>query len=188
MPSVASLVLGVLFSLWLGASVLNSTAPGSAILAKWEVSHLIPQWNFFAPNPGTEDYYILYRDKGVGGGVGAWQEVSDTGVDRNWTDAIWNPKGMEGKTRFDLVHGLVEMYTINLESGVDGSPSGDGIGDLEPVDSELIKLSMPYIALLNYVAEQPRSGLSEATQFLIMRKSGADGQIEPVFLSEFHDV
>lgn len=188
MPSTESLLLGVLFSLWLGATVINSTHRGAGLFAKWDVGHLIPQWNFFAPNPGTEDYYILYRDEGFGGGVGAWQELSDSASERHWTDAIWNPESLENKTRFDLVQVLLQQYETSLQPGVDRSPSGAGIGDLTPVDSELIKLSMPYVALLSHVAEQPRSEMSNATQFLIMRKLGTDGQIEPVFLSAFHEV
>jgi len=64
----------------------------------------IPQWKFFAPNPGIEDLYVMYRtdDKD---GWSRWRELVLARKASSFS-AFWNPGSRAGKALFDAAHQL----------------------------------------------------------------------------------
>lgn len=64
----------------------------------------IPQWRFFAPNPGVENLHIMYRT-GVEGDWGRWREIS-FGKKWKFYSAAWNPGGRASKALFDVAYQL----------------------------------------------------------------------------------
>lgn len=64
----------------------------------------IPQWRFFAPNPGVEDLYVMYRTRS-GRDWSKWSELSFEQPSRFYS-AFWNPAGRAAKALVDTAHQL----------------------------------------------------------------------------------
>src|SRR5215212_2212851 len=142
-------------------------------LEKWlrahDVCSLIPRWHFFAPNPGTRDFPLLYRDRLSDGCVSRWREVPLCKPPRGIA-AVWNPGRRHNKAFFDITQ---ELTTTSLV-----------LSDR----TALIQLTVPYIAVLNFVSCLPRDYDACDTQFLIMTAVGYDKATKPskVFVSAVH--
>lgn len=64
----------------------------------------IPQWRFFAPNPGVEDLHVMYRTRS-GGEWTRWEELSFRSRTRFYS-MFWNPASRSSKALFDIAHQL----------------------------------------------------------------------------------
>lgn len=116
-----------------------------------EVFHslgLIPQWTFFAPQPGVQNLYLLYRDIYSGGESSSWRMLNDMDASRLNATCIWNPRRRLRKALFDLI--------ITLAS------------EASDVQNEALKLSAPYLLILNHLSLLPRFRGVWAVQFMIM--------------------
>lgn len=157
-------VLGI----WLGASVVGQIGFGARLgVRRWDPLGLIPMWWFFAPNPARGDFYFLYRDQLKDGSVTDWTEVK-VGVTRRWWNLVWNPSRRERKALFDIVTSLARRA--------------------QETTDVTVQVSLPYLALLNYVSRLARTEASVSTQFMLMQTE-ADSPDEPpaaVFLSRIH--
>lgn len=138
----------------------------SLFLRRRDFFGILPQWNFFAPTPGTVDYYLLFRDELADGSVTPWREIPLT-ADRRWHHWAWHPERRLKKALFDAV----THVAIHVRSGLTD-----------------VRLTVAYLVLLNFVAEYPRLYRFEKTQFLVMMSSAedADGEPSEVMLSELH--
>ena len=114
----------------------------------------IPQWSFFAPTPGVQNLYLLYRDIHLGGEVTAWRVVHDMDADRGPWTFVWNPRRRLRKALHDLI--------IGLEIG-GSTPRPD-----------LVPLSMPYLLIVHHLSSLPRLDGVWATEFLIMVRDPYD--------------
>ena len=66
----------------------------------------IPQWRFFAPNPGVEDIYLMYRTRqGEQASWGPWQDLSLQSKSST-VAVIWNPGTRKAKALFDATQQL----------------------------------------------------------------------------------
>lgn len=77
----------------------------------------IPQWRFFAPNPGIEDLYLLYRHSLDGSDPwGQWLEVPIYEAPGRLS-FVWNPGSRSAKALFDAAHQLRVLagYGSSLE-------------------------------------------------------------------------
>ncbi|WP_343522559.1 hypothetical protein [Pedobacter sp.] len=129
---------------------------------------LVPAWSFFAPNPGTSDYHLLYRDKLDNDSLTVWKESNFEKT--SFAKAFWNPNKRKSKTLFDVIMSFT---------------------GLEKDDAISIKYSLAYLMVLNHVSNYIRhSPFSKSTQFIIVEKFGYISQEEPkiIFVSEFHDL
>lgn len=163
--------LTVLFGLWIGATLIYAFPGGDKHLVRLGVFSLfIPKWNFFAPIPGMEDYYLLFRDQWIGGVIGNWKEIPDFNYPRNWASFLWNPKKIEKKILFDLVQ------EIGRES--------QSVGNKK----DFLQLSIPYLLILNYISCLPRNFSTNTTQFIVLKKSSVNNTIEPYFISAWHKI
>lgn len=109
---------------------------------------LVPQWSFFAPTPGVQNLYLLYRDIHLGGEPTAWRMVHHMDSDRGPLTFVWNPRRRLRKALHDLITGLE-------------------IGGPMP-RPELVQLSMPYLLIVHHLSSLPRLDGVWATQFLVM--------------------
>lgn len=134
-------------------------------MRRWDPLGLIPMWWFFAPNPARGDFYFLYRDRLRDGAVTDWTEIQ--AARRRWWNMAWNPGRRQRKALFDIVTALAARA--------------------QETTDVTIQVSLPYLALLNYVSRLPRSAASESTQFIVMQ-TDADAPDEPraVFMSRLH--
>ncbi|MEV5985546.1 hypothetical protein AB0L85_11040 [Streptomyces sp. NPDC052051] len=62
----------------------------------------LPQWRFFAPNPGIEDLYVLCRTRSEAEGEWTlWEDMSLRNPAKPWA-VLWNPGSRIPKALFDM--------------------------------------------------------------------------------------
>lgn len=132
-----------------------------------DLAGLIPHWPFFAPVPGTCDYYLLYRDELADGSVADWREIALCDDRRPW-HIVWNPWKRPKKALFDLATSIMGEAAANR--------------------TDDIPLSVPYLTILTYVSSLRRSYSTRATQFVLMIRdeTRAAAIPTPVFVSARH--
>lgn len=132
-----------------------------------DIFSLIPNWSFFAPRPGTSDYHLLFRDVDSRGEYSKWRELS-LSDDRTLSGAIWNAQKRNRKVLSDVVRGLVRLAQDKSRKD--------------------FSLTLPYLAILNYVSSLPRSNREVNTQFMILLSHGFFTDKDPqfVFMSNVH--
>jgi hypothetical protein len=129
--------------------------------------HFMPRWNFFAPNPGTFDYHLLYRDRRENGLVGPWHEVrllpthTVVGI-----TAFWNPRRLEVKALVDMASEI--------------SSTADELNS----DPTILLGTVPYIALLTKISALPHDPESSCSQFLLLATSNGASRI--IMASAYH--
>ena len=158
----------VVFAVWLLLTCLGQKeGPVNDAIRRWDVFSLLPRWTFFAPNPGTSDHHLLYRDRIDEDTYTHWREIPLC-ESRSFLGAFWNPGKRNKKALTDSTSNLL-MITRKMELWG-------------------LKTTLPYIALMNYVSSIPRSHMSEATQFMVLDTYGHITAEEPrlVVRSEFH--
>ncbi|HET7038143.1 MAG TPA: hypothetical protein VFI42_20890 [Thermomicrobiaceae bacterium] len=159
-----------LLLLWLLLSaVCQLKLPLVSVIRRRDVFSLIPNWSFFAPRPGTNDYHLLFRDCDEVGEFRLWQEIPLADSRTLW-GAIWNPQKRNKKALSDTVRSLLQIST---------SPSPGSV-----------YLTIPYLATLNYISSLPRARSSVATQFMILQSDGFISAQDPqlVFISNVHRI
>ena len=139
----------------LGGWFLCSVAaqiPGrlSERLRYWDVIYVLPFWSFFAPVPGRSDFFLLCRDTLEDGAVTDWLDVTPW-EPRRFYDFLWNP-GRRDRKRF------LDLISLLLLLAADRPPES------------ALQMSLPYLALLNYVASLRHPSNAVATQFLVMQR------------------
>ncbi|MGL5862551.1 MAG: hypothetical protein ACRCY9_14965 [Phycicoccus sp.] len=72
----------------------------------------LPQWRFFAPNPGVENTHLMYRT-GRDDCWGEWREKPFTNPMR-WYAVAWNPGSRAPKVLFDTVQQLQLMAGLGV--------------------------------------------------------------------------
>lgn len=159
----------VFFTAWILITMLLQVDAGGRIrwLKYFDYFALIPVWTFFAPNPGTTDVHLLYRDRLSDGTVLSWREVPyGAGPLR----AIWNPQKRLQKGLSDLGTGVQRYAAQHLDR------------------PELVLTHPGFIMLLNFVTQQPHAPLAVFTQFAVARSygRGAEMPADVMFLSTFH--
>jgi hypothetical protein len=156
-------VLGV----WLAASVQRQF-PGtaSARLDAVDLFHIIPIWTFFAPRPGESDFHLLYRDHDAAGLTSDWREIPTT-FENHPLRMIWNPRKRVAKGVLDMTQVLMQIR---------GEPLA------------VTRLSIAYLALLNFVCSQHAESSARAREFVIAETHGylPLGPLQLVFRSDVH--
>jgi len=136
-----------LYLLWLVLTIFFQFPKFRDFISKWDPFYLIPQWNFFAPNPLDMDLHILYKDELKDGSLTDWTEIPII-KKRNSFAFIWNPVKRQQKAFFDVT---VELVTYGKANG-----------------SKTLHNTIPYLLFLNYVSNVKRRYDPITTQFMIM--------------------
>lgn len=160
------------YFLWLIATVINQfNYPWVQKTLSFDVFHLLPRWTFFAPNPGTSDYHVLYRQMDKDKNISKFIEIPLHGK-RKISSFIWNPHKRVKKTLLDLA------MTMNRQIS------------FPEINENNIKLSFSYIAFLNFLSSVPKNSDTESIQFIILMSNGFKDKGEPnlIICSEFHNV
>jgi hypothetical protein len=170
--TVADVAITVVFGTWLVVTaVCQFTGPLARYLRRFDVLRLIPQWTFFAPRPATHDYWFLYRDQLPGGSMTRWHEIPCK-HSHPLIAPVWNPPRRHNKALFDISSQL-------------GLLARDMAPNLAP-----LKITVPYLTLLNYISSLPRNYYAVATQFLIMTSGdrAAGTRPSPLLVSALHEL
>ena len=150
--STAAAAVGALYATWVAATVANQFPDRCpAWLRSADVFGLVPVWTFFAPNPGTTDYYLLYRDRLPDGSLDPWRKVELKPAENGLRLALWNPAKRRHKALSDVVGALLRTR---------GRPA-DGL-----------VVTVPYLLVLNAVTARPHAPGATGTQFMIMEHGG----------------
>lgn len=147
-------------------TVLYAIGSRSKAVRALHVLGFVPQWAFFAPTPGVQNLFLLYRDVHIGGDATTWRMLHGMDEPRSVWACAWNPQRRLRKALHDLITQL----------------SADRAAAASP---ELLKMSTPYLLIVHHVSNIPRLSGVWATQFLIM----VSDPYEPpqvAFQSELH--
>jgi hypothetical protein len=151
-----------ILTVWFLISALSQLKiRGMSQLKTHDIFSLIPNWSFFAPRPGTSDYHLLFRDFSASGSPCKWQEIP-LAEERTIWGAFWNPQKRRTKTLSDVVRGLLQLA------------QDSSVKDFS--------LTLPYLAILNYISSLPRSAPNAETQFMILKSEGFFSEQDPKFL------
>lgn len=152
----------VVFVAWLILTVLNQFNFDFNIhFRRHDHGHLIPRWTFFAPNPGTADYHIVYRDLDADGApCGGWIEVPIP--IRSSLALVWNPQKRSRKVVTDMSQSLLRIARVNELSAT---------------------VSIPYLAMLQLVVTHaPPQPNGTQRQFAIVQTFGREPTSQPVLI------
>jgi hypothetical protein len=157
--------LGLLGTVLVLSALCQFRSPIENYIRSWDLFCWLPFWNFFAPQPGVLDLYLLFRDELTDGSLTGWRELSLI-RERSWYNFLWNRDRRIKKALFDSAVGMMK-----------GAQQG---GD--------IRISVPYILLLTYISGRPRLYHAVKTQFLLMASSPAapDEEPEALAISDLH--
>ncbi len=164
------IAVGAILSIYLFATLLYAAFPKwrGSIFRSEKVVRIIPKWNFFAPIPGTQDFYLLYRES-CNGNFSHWREVDFYTYQSDPLTFIWNPNKKGKKILFDIATLLLAQDTTAKE------------------DLMRVKLSIPYLMILNYLSNHCTE-LAENVQFAIARPTEDQVKSELMYISGIHNV
>ena len=160
-----------LFGTWFLATIVNQfSCSWARRLTSWDYLRILPRWTFFAPNPGTSDYHLVYRQIHDDGQVTSFIEFPLR--PRRWGSWFFNPEKRVTKALLDLSHMLERIVR-----------SGNW-------DETNIPTSFPYICLLNFLSQCPIDAETTSIQFclLVTRGYGDLGSPELFICSGLHSV
>lgn len=163
--SALDIVVAALLACLLICTVLYETGPRWRVVRALFRLGFVPQWSFFAPAPGIQNLYILYRDLDVNGDLTLWRVIHRMDENRRPWSFVWNPRRRLRKALLDLI--------LALELG------------REEMRPDVLKLSTPYLLILNHLSHLPRPPGALATEFLVM-VSNPDQPPRVAFQSERH--
>jgi hypothetical protein len=172
-----------IFLVWGALSVLNQFSSGVKRsrfpiflhIKRNDHFSLIPLWTFFAPNPGTRDHDVFFRDQLVDGASTPWRQLSDNSVP--WSCAVWNPRKRLKKAKIDMTVFLAQHLIRAAESRKEEA-------------ARSVFVSLPYIGLAMQVTAAPHGPLSARRQFMVALSYGYGELREPdiLFISPLFDL
>ncbi len=161
------LILGA----WFVLSVANQIpGPMKEYLGAHDPFGFLPQWSFFAPNPGTSDSRLVYRESRDAQHWSGWIELESPPACKapRW---LFNPNKAETKALADLSQMVLATWS-----------------DLDQNNKQGTILSWPYIALLRTVMKQRPDSEPGFRQFALVMSKGheAPRELQVVFVSAAH--
>ena len=179
--SDAVLVLNIAFGVWMALTVAIQFAPVSRWLARYDRLGMVPRWTFFAPNPGTNDHHVVYREclspdadlttpdriEAASNMLSPWREMADLCPGHHIL-FLWNPQRRINKTISDLIN----AFTITRREN--------------PEFQKYIHYTVEYLILLHLALRDAPPNAQR--QFAVVRTNGFGDQrvAVPVFVSQFH--
>jgi hypothetical protein len=130
---------------------------------RYDACALVPLWTFFAPNPGTRDHDVFYRDQLLDGTLTPWRALGEEPP--GWWRVVWNPRKRFRKGLMDMSRALTRQLIANVRVG--GDPRH-------------ILVTMSYLGLASRIAAVERGPLSARTQFLLASSAGYDPASPPL--------
>jgi hypothetical protein len=168
--SLTAAVVGAVVVLWVLVTIFAHFPPLQYWINRVDQCHLVPRWNFFAPNPGDRDYHLVVRNRCEDGRLTEWRNVPIY-VPRPRLACVWHPQKRAAKVLNDAVQSLRFLQRQ------------------ERVSDSGLPFSLPYLLLLS-VASRAAAAPPEAVelQFAIIEATGHDDArpLRCAFLSGYH--
>ncbi len=173
MTTFFEIVLALVFFLWIVATVIFSIYSSKfKLLSKIGIfGYLVPQWNFFAPNPGMSDFYLLYRTQTESGEVSNWKNINEI-PKRKWYSIFWNPDKIKKKAILD--------YAVELKSSF-SDIKNEG-------DEQLLTISSPYLLIINSISYMLKNSGHNFVQFMILEENCLTEDISACLISKLHKI
>jgi hypothetical protein len=161
MTLLVHVIVVAIFVVWLVATTIQQfpTRWGRAMRRR-NVLSLVPQWTFFAPNPGRADMHVLFRDRLADGSFTGWIELH-TSENRRLRSALWNPEKRAKKAVHDAIQSL-----------------GSSVSRDQPTAPELM-LTRPYLMLLTLVCSMNAAADATHRQFVVVATADTDPDATP---------
>lgn len=172
MNSLTERVLALFFFAWLVVTCLCQVQSRlQDRLRQSDLFGLIPRWHFFAPRPAMQDFVLVFRDRTPSGALSPWRETPHPSISHPLLCAVWNPGRRHIKAVTDTTIELMKLVA-------------------EERHKREIELSVPYLALLNYVSELPRLDEDCLTQFALVasQSSAVNKSSTVIFVSSLHAI
>jgi hypothetical protein len=129
----------------------------------------LPLWTFFAPNPGTTDIRLLYRDRDNYGHEGEWIECCRKAHTSKWR-FFWNPDKLQDKAVIDLA-----LLLCRIQLSLTGK-------------TDFLMMTWPYLVLLSRTAAEPNELKLRDRQFSILATEGLTEprSVKVLYISHWH--
>ncbi len=171
---IYEIIISSIFIIWFIATIIvqfrNSKL--EQIIKPHDQLALLPLWTFFAPNPGVNDYHLLYREDYEDGSRSAWQEI-EINEKRSFSTCFWNPSKRGKKVISDVIQTIIPLITRYKDN------------------PRALMFSLPYVLILNTIMKE-KFVLTESKrrQFVLTATSGYEESEDPkiVLVSEFHPI
>jgi hypothetical protein len=160
--------LVTLLGVWLLITILHQPRWISPHLPRWLAAlSAIPVWRFFAPNPSTSDFDLLYRDRYDNSALTAVTHAA-LQDSRRLTHLLWNPSKRRAKVLSDCMRALNDIANAQPESD--------------------LSRTIPYMVLANYVMSLPPRREGSHRQYLVVRRRHLNGEhhLKILLQSRFH--
>ena len=173
-----------IYIIWFAASIFwqfQYKSKTADQIKSYDILGMVPNWTFFAPNPGTSDYHLIYREQLEDKSITAWTEIPLTSR-RLTLDWLWNPQKRKNKLLMDCVSSLAQV-AMNMQQL---KP--------QPENYNQLCLTIPYLLILNLVCNNKQILItSENTlyrQFAIIKTDGYFRKTQPQILiqSIYHPI
>lgn len=165
--SIPGLIACVLVAGWLLLTLSYQYIPLQTPIARMDAWQLLPSWAFFAPKPAYHDVFLLVRELGADGSLGALRVVRGP-AERRWLHALWNPDKRPQRVLEDAAQAVRRLRRW-------------------AASEEVVSTSIPYLLLLHDATRGCTGNGARALQFIIVETSGREEKrIWISFVSGFH--
>jgi hypothetical protein len=180
---VAGWILAVyvaILCIWFALSALNQIRRFSRRLARFDRFGLLPRWVFFAPDPGVDDPYLVYRTAPPGVDVGNAAELASASGVSPWLE--FRHPALSGRTLWLLWRPTRRAVKAVDEMARQIVPPGAGLSGKNGV----AKMSFGYILFTEMVESVTEPG--SRFQWAVVRSHGFARRRRLRFevLSDFH--
>jgi len=170
----------MVFSVWFLMSILYQVNWISSWIGRYDYLSLLPKWTFFAPNPGTYDHHIIYRECGanvdtsspdkwlnLSSRLSPWQELSYADLESG-IPFLWNPKRRMTKAISDIANSFAAASLRHSAF------------------SQYMPFTLEYFLITHLV--QQKATPNTQFQWAIVRSHGfsENRQSHPFLVSKFH--
>ena len=166
--------IAIIFGSWFTLTLLGQHPGGNhrsrELLARLSSTIFMPNWAFFAPNPGTYDDHLFYRIR-EGNGFSLWKETNATS---NRDSSTWLSPFYSGVSRQSK--GIIDIFST-LESLANGNLSQD--------DRDIIQAGRQAIANFMVVNTTDISQHTLEYEVMLVRSTGYEQHEKPVFYYRF---
>lgn len=170
-------IVSFVFSSWFVLTVFGQHPGGSHrsryLLQRLSSTIFMPHWAFFAPDPGTHDDHLLFREVTVSAGddsesYGEWNEISYSYA-IPFLSHFYSKRSRQGK-------GIIDIFST-LES-IEGQTNYHA-------DKDVVLGGRQAIA--NYVAANADNTRSELSDFdvLLVKTAGYESSADPIYHYKF---
>lgn len=167
-------VIAVVFGSWFTLTLLGQHPGGNhrsrKLLSRLSSTIFMPNWAFFAPNPGIHDDHLFYRVR-EGDGFTSWKETATTrdGDSPAWLSPFYSGASRRSKGIIDIFSTLEGLANVNLSKG----------------ERDVIQAGRQAIANFMVANADEISSHTSEYEVMLVRSAGYAQDEEPVFYYRF---